>query len=173
MMNEFFNGPVAGIHPLVWLAVFLIFGPPAIFSKTAAEKFGFFGAAARHVRGRQRRKIIQERDRIIEEHAMADVAYSQLKTQVDRLARQIEDQDKRHKNEMKSLRDEIDNERMRFTETITQLRINQEVWEDYGDWVSMWAAEQLAHMARHGIQPQPPPFRSFYEYKKRNTTKSP
>lgn len=37
----------AGIPPLVWLGIFLLVGPPALLSKTAARAPGIFGAAAR------------------------------------------------------------------------------------------------------------------------------
>lgn len=37
----------AGIPPLVWLVIFLLVGPPALLSKTAARAPGILGAAAR------------------------------------------------------------------------------------------------------------------------------
>lgn len=46
----------AGIHPLVWLAIFLLLGPPALLSKTAAKLPWIFGWAGRRWRDREKRQ---------------------------------------------------------------------------------------------------------------------
>lgn len=47
--------PAGGIHPMVWLILFLFFGPPALLSKGAAKLPSFLGAAARWWQAREPR----------------------------------------------------------------------------------------------------------------------
>ena len=41
------NSVPAGVHPLVWLLIFLAIGPPMLLSKAGAKLPGFLGALGR------------------------------------------------------------------------------------------------------------------------------
>lgn len=61
----------------------LVFGPPAIFSKTAAEKFGAFGALARWWRDRPLQRIEQQEKQTAAE---VSVLESRVKTLEEHIA---------------------------------------------------------------------------------------
>lgn len=157
--------PIAGIHPLLWLIILLVLGPPAILSKTAADKFGLLGALARHVRNRQVRTLEREQGRAVAEQAVKDIAYAALQVELHRLAKLMQDQGARHDKQIQELREEQAKEHKRMESIIHQLREEMGIWEDYGAWVSAWASRQTAKMIREGVTPAPPPFLSFHEYK--------
>lgn len=66
------------LHPLVWVLLFLLFGPPALMSKTAAKAPGFLGAVGRW---NQRRR---ERVRALP----APLSFAQQQEEIQRLADQ-------------------------------------------------------------------------------------
>lgn len=77
---------------IIGIFLLLIFGPPAIFSKTAAEKFGAFGAVARWWRDRPLQRIEQQ-----EKHTAAEVGV--LMNRVKTLEAHIEDMRENQKKE--------------------------------------------------------------------------
>lgn len=77
---------------IIGLFLLLIFGPPAIFSKTAAEKFGAFGAVARWWRDRPLQRIEQQ-----EKQTSAEV--SVLMSRVKTLEEHIQTLQKEKKSE--------------------------------------------------------------------------
>lgn len=77
---------------LIGIFLLLVFGPPAIFSKTAAEKFGAFGAVARWWRNRPLQRIEQQ-----EKETAAEVAV--LINRVKTLEQHIKDLQESQKKE--------------------------------------------------------------------------
>lgn len=77
---------------IIGIFLLLVFGPPAIFSKTAAEKFGAFGALARWWRDRPLQRIEQQ-----EKQTAAEV--SVLVNRVKTLEAHIEDMRENQKKE--------------------------------------------------------------------------
>lgn len=154
-----FTQPIAGVPPLIWLLFVLIFGPPAILSKAAAEKFGAFGALARWSRNRRLRNLENDRDQLVARFGIEDVAYAALERRMTRLAEQMDAQDRSHRIEMDALK-------TNFEGQIADLRKDNNQWEDYGDWVGLWASDQVAIIRNNGLEPTPPPFMSFSEFKR-------
>lgn len=167
-----FTQPIAGVPPLVWLLIMLVFGPPAILSKAAADNFGSLGALARWVRSRRLRSLESDRDELVARFGIEDVAYAALETRLQRLsdqfkeqAQQLTDQGESHRKEIDELKVDMVNERRYFEGQIRELRQDNEQWEDYGDWVGSWASDQAAILRHNGLEPTPPPFMSFTEFK--------
>lgn len=108
------HDPPAGIHPLIWLGIFLIFGPPAVISRTAAKLPSILGATARWWQRRQQKAAEkaaadepqrecspsyqvsqQEILRIREDYKRLSEDYVQLKGRVDGLEVELTDEKKR------------------------------------------------------------------------------
>lgn len=70
------------------IILLLVFGPPAIFSKTAAEKFGAFGALARWWRNRPLQKIEQNEKQVTAEVAVLDRRVKLLEEHIERIQTQ-------------------------------------------------------------------------------------
>lgn len=81
---------------LLWALFFvLVFGPPAIFSKTAAEKFGSFGVLARWWRNRPLQRIEQQ-----ERKTAAEVAVLERRVKIlEEHIRNIQDGQKKERKE--------------------------------------------------------------------------
>ena len=83
----------AGVHPLVWLAIFLLVGPPALLSTWAGKRPGVLGAPSRWWRNRQRDgadspawQVSQaEKKRLMADYARIAEDYDALVARVDRM----------------------------------------------------------------------------------------
>lgn len=88
--------PIAGIHPLIWLLLFLAVGPPMLLSKITARIPGIFGATARWWQSRDPdtlsyEKQQQEIARIAEQYDRLHADYKAQQQRIDALeARQAE-----------------------------------------------------------------------------------
>lgn len=161
-----FTEPIAGVPPLVMLLLLLIFGPPAILSKAAADKFGSLGALARWVRRRRLQSLENDRDQLVVRFATEDIAYAALEKRLSRISQQMDGQDQAHRIEIDGLKVDMVNERRYFEAQIAELRKDNQQWRDYGDWVGLWASDQVAILRDNGLEPTPPPFMSFMEFKR-------
>lgn len=84
----------AGIPPLVWLVIFLLVGPPALLSKTAARAPGILGAAARWWHNREPatasyRVSQSEIKRLEEMYEAVHEDYEELTARLDRLEAEL------------------------------------------------------------------------------------
>lgn len=78
-----------------WAILFLlVFGPPAIFSKTAAEKFGAFGAVARWWRNRPLQRIENKEKQVTAEVAVLERRVKLLEDHLKRVQTQQEEERK-------------------------------------------------------------------------------
>ena len=77
------------------IILLLVFGPPAIFSKTAAEKFGAFGALARWWRDRPLARIEQKEKEVSAEVAVLE---RRVKTLEDHIKTLQAEQTRERKN---------------------------------------------------------------------------
>lgn len=82
-MNQ--DAPV-GVHPLVWLAIFLLLGPPALLSKTAAKLPWIFGWAGRHWRDRAKRQKAAA-DPVAEAERQSSASHEISQAEIKRMAR--------------------------------------------------------------------------------------
>lgn len=104
------HDPPAGIHPLIWLAIVLIFGPPAVISQTAAKLPSILGATARWWQRRQQAAADksarqdcspsyqvsqQEIVRMREDYGRLREDYDQLIERMDRLEVELTDEKRR------------------------------------------------------------------------------
>ena len=76
------------------IILLLVFGPPAIFSKTAAEKFGAFGAVARWWRNRPLQKIEQNEKQVTAEVAVLERRVKLLEDHLKRVQTQQDEERK-------------------------------------------------------------------------------
>lgn len=76
------------------IILLLVFGPPAIFSKTAAEKFGAFGALARWWRNRPLARIEQKERQVTAEVAVLERRVKLLEEHLKRVQSQQEEERK-------------------------------------------------------------------------------
>ncbi|MGZ9829844.1 hypothetical protein ACXYTP_23305 [Tsukamurella ocularis] len=84
----------AGIPPLVWLVIFLLVGPPALLSKTAARAPGILGAAARWWHNREPatasyRVSQAEIKRLTEMYEAVHEDYDELAKRLDRIEAEL------------------------------------------------------------------------------------
>lgn len=95
-MNELID-LLSGVPGGVYWAILLllVFGPPAIFSKTAAEKFGAFGAVARWWRNRPLQKIAQNEKQVAAEVAVLERRVKLLEEHIERIQSQQSEERRR------------------------------------------------------------------------------
>lgn len=122
-----------------WVILFLlVFGPPAIFSKTAAEKFGAFGALARWWRNRPLQKIEQD-----EKQVAAEVAV------LERRVKTLEEH-------IKTIQDEQSRERQEYLATAA---------EDRKQWrAALEAAEKEIEKVRQGVRVRDQSMFALYDW---------
>ena len=82
-----------GMHPLVWLVIFLLVGPPALLSAWASKIPGVLGATSRRWRNRQRGGADSpawlvsqaEKKRLMDDYARIAEDYDALVERLDRM----------------------------------------------------------------------------------------
>lgn len=140
--------PVAGVHPLIWLLLVLIFGPTGLLSVLAANRFGVLGALSRWWNERTKRAIRREHDEQQERRRGSDLAYAALESDVKRLAAQVDAQARRHEKEMQRLRNHMQKDREWYDGVVAELRLALTRWQGWGEWVTQWAL-----LAEHPSEP--------------------
>lgn len=156
---ELLDGVPGGV---LWALFFiLVFGPPAIFSKTAAEKFGSFGTLARWWRNRAVTKIEQESKK---ESATITVLEGRIKVLEDHIsAIQKSQQEERRAHreaaaeDRRAWRDALDAAEEEIDEVRRWLRIrDKSVFELYD-----WSVRARVSALEGGVNLPPAPEISF------------
>lgn len=105
-----------GIHPVIWLIVFLLVGPPALLSKTAAKVPGIAGAAGRWWQGREPAAASYRVSQAEIERLQQD--YNRLRSDYEKLVTHNVEQDAR----MDALDKDLTEEKTRFWVAIGYIR---------------------------------------------------
>ena len=120
------------------IILLLVFGPPAIFSKTAAEKFGAFGALARWWRDRPLARIEQKEKEVSAEVAVLE---RRVKTLEDHIKTLQAEQTRERKNylaaaaeDRKQWRDALDAAEKEIEEVRSGLRVRDRGMFELYDW---------------------------------------
>lgn len=122
----------------------LVFGSPAIFSKTAAEKFWIFGFLARWWRGRKKQYL--EEQEALHEVAMNSM-HSEMKRMNEAHQRDIQRIDEARKRDIAELKGRIDD----LLEEIVDLRQEEELKHDFIVMALRWVRRVEVWVASEGI----------------------
>lgn len=129
------NVPGGWVFAIILL---LVFGPPAIFSKTAAEKFGAFGALARWWRNRPLVRIEQKEKEV---SAEVTILERRVKTLEEHIKKLQEEQNRERKEflaaaaeDRKQWRDALDAAEKEIEEVRNGLRVRDRGMFELYDW---------------------------------------